>query len=222
MLITTDNDFHVENDGLRKNTVRCDFSFLRRDLSVLELHGFVEHYLQLAPEHVTYLQWNGVERCLYLRLCDLCTARRLVAVHSRRHTFPEGRHGARVTMKLIDVPMEVLMFDLSELVTDEQVHATMAQYGVVIAIGHSHWGPGVRYAGTPSGQRLVRMVMRKTVPKYVRIGNEVSSVYYPGQQYMEPRAGYRLLHNVVLGWNFMGRMVRTISPTNTYKRLDEE
>ncbi|XP_052899929.1 uncharacterized protein LOC128306449 [Anopheles moucheti] len=212
MLITAEPGFGMECEGLRKNTVRCDFGFLRRDLTVLELHNFVEHYLDLQPEQVKFLQWNGIERCLYLRLDKLITAKRLVVLNHRRHTYPEGSQGSRVGLKLMDVPADVLLFDLSELVTDEQIKEIMEQYGVVLAIGHSQWAPGVRFAGISSGQRLVRMVIRKTLPRYVRIGNELSTVCYTDCDKTNNFLGFRMLHNVVRGWRFMGRVVRSITP----------
>ncbi|XP_053664186.1 uncharacterized protein LOC128713349 [Anopheles marshallii] len=212
MLLTVEPGFGMECEGIRKNTVRCDFGFLKRDLTVLELHNFVEHFLELQPEQLKFLQWNGIERCLYMRLSDLITAKRLVAINNRRHSFPEGSQGSRVALKLVDVPADVLLFDLSELVTDEQVKEVMEEFGVVLAIGHSHWGPGVRYAGISSGQRLVRMVIRKALPRYVRIGNELSTIGFNDQEKINNFLGFRMLHNVVRGWRFMGRVVRSFTP----------
>uniref|UniRef100_A0A182MAX6 Uncharacterized protein n=1 Tax=Anopheles culicifacies TaxID=139723 RepID=A0A182MAX6_9DIPT len=212
MLIASENDFAVDNDRLRKNTIRCDFSTLKRHLCGMELQNFVQHYLRVLPDELAFLQWNGIEHSLYLRLRDLDTAKRIVVMHDRRHKYPPGPHGARIPITLVDEPTEVLLFDLSELVSDEQILRRLQQYGVVLAIGHSQWRPGVPYAGTPSGQRLVRMVVRRRLPTTMYIGDELATVYCSSQHRVNNALRFRFMSNIIRGWRYIGRVVGALGP----------
>ncbi|XP_053677996.1 uncharacterized protein LOC128728399 [Anopheles nili] len=168
--------------SIRHNTVRCNFSFLNRNLCALETHDFVAHYLRVAPEQITRLQWNGQQRCLYLQLVDFATARYLVTEHHRRHKYPAGREARRVSISFADAIDEILLYDLSELVTDEQIRVGLNPYGVVVGIAHNSWSTALPYGGVPSGHRLVHIVLRRSLPELVKIGDEVAFVAQSGQQ----------------------------------------
>uniref|UniRef100_A0A182Q1G4 Uncharacterized protein n=1 Tax=Anopheles farauti TaxID=69004 RepID=A0A182Q1G4_9DIPT len=174
---------------VRRNTVRCDFSHLKRELCVLEMHDFVDNYLRLPPDRLERLQWNGHQRCLFLRLKDFRTAQQLVEQHNGRHRYPPGRLWARIFLSLEDTPTEVMLYDLSELVTDADIKAALDAYGVVVSIEHNKWRRELRYGGIPSGHRLVHMVIRRPIPQLLNIGNEPAVVVYIGQDEDQPPAG---------------------------------
>ncbi|XP_050075116.1 uncharacterized protein LOC126562607 [Anopheles maculipalpis] len=208
MDMMNENDFGFNCVCIRSSTVCCDFSFLRQDLCVLEMHDFVEHSLQVAPEALELLQWNAVQRCLYLRLKSHMMAKHLVLLHNRRHVYPPGPTGSRVALSLLDMPSVVMVFDLSELVTDAEVREALEQFGVVLTIGHSRWGDGVTYAGVASGQRIVRMIIRRPIPRRLRIGNEHSNVMYSEQPPEPARLGEQLSAAVARGLSRLREVVR--------------
>uniref|UniRef100_A0A182SQD9 Uncharacterized protein n=1 Tax=Anopheles maculatus TaxID=74869 RepID=A0A182SQD9_9DIPT len=208
MEVTVELETEQNCTCIQCSTVRCDFSFMNRNLSLLELLDFVEFYLYITPDAIERMQWNTTQRCLYLRVKNSTMATHLMVLHNKRHVYPPGRSGSRVELTRLDMPTEVIVHDLSELVTDDQVRASLGQYGVVMTIAHSRWSQNVTYAGIPSGHRLVQMVIQRPIPRTLRIANELAGISYSGQQRGSTRLVGWLSRAAVNGLRRFGRFVR--------------
>lgn len=190
------DETHYETKGrVRINTVRADFGFLRREMSLQEMVQFVQEHLDLPPEKVERMQWNTYSHQLYVQLGTWMEAQRLVANHTNRHRYPPLEAGdRRITLTLVDQPTDVTLYDLSELVTVDQVLHAIEPYGVVYSIGRNVWGTGTSFVGILSGHWTVCMVMKRPVPSQLRVGREITHVSYPGQWIRRRPNAWKRLH----------------------------
>uniref|UniRef100_A0A8W7P238 Uncharacterized protein n=1 Tax=Anopheles coluzzii TaxID=1518534 RepID=A0A8W7P238_ANOCL len=91
-------------------------------------------------------------------------------------------------------PTDVTLYDLSELVTVDQVLHAIEPYGVVYSIGRNVWGTGTSFVGILSGHWTVCMVMKRPVPSQLRVGREITHVSYPGQWIRRRPNAWKRLH----------------------------
>ncbi|KFB38953.1 hypothetical protein ZHAS_00006278 [Anopheles sinensis] len=166
---------------MRVNTVRVDLSGVGFKPCQYQQQEFVARFLEVSPADLLRMQWSRKERCLFLKMRDAATAEHLVGVHSGRHRFPDGTVHPRVRLSIEDGTTDVVVHDLSELVSDLEVQAALSTYGVVVAISVVRWAGDTPYAGIPNGVLLVRMVIRQHIPRYITIGGEETKITYDGQ-----------------------------------------
>uniref|UniRef100_A0A182IMU9 Uncharacterized protein n=1 Tax=Anopheles atroparvus TaxID=41427 RepID=A0A182IMU9_ANOAO len=171
----------VQNRQVRLHTVRIDLSQLPTIPCAYQLQEFVGRVLQVQPEDLLRLQWSRRERCLFLKMRDQLTAELLVGSHSGRHRFPSGNFRPRIALTLEDGTTDVVLHDLSEMVDEEDVQAFLGQYGVVLNITNGRWPCEVRFAGVDNGKLVVRMVIRRPIPRLAYIGGEETLITYEGQ-----------------------------------------
>lgn len=165
----------------RENTFRIDFGHFPKKPNAREIHAFVGKRLGLTQPQVKRIQYHQTLGCAYVQCADLNTAQQIARNHADKHevTIENKKHTYKI--RLEEAGTEVRIYELSPHISDEQISNHMSQYGEILSIKELLWDDRFMFSGTPSGIRLLKMVLTKHIESYVTIMGETSLVTYSGQ-----------------------------------------
>lgn len=146
-----------------------------------ELHDFVATTLGLQYDQVVQLQPSRALGCAFVKVVDLELARKIVEEHDNKHETEIDGKSYKLRITLEDGAVEVKLSDLSEDITNEQIAEFLGAYGEVLTITHQVWDSKYRFAGLPTGVRIVRMMVKRNIESYVTIDGQTTNVCYFGQ-----------------------------------------
>ncbi|XP_049300624.1 uncharacterized protein LOC125774493 [Anopheles funestus] len=165
-----------------KNTFRIVYSNIPVKPSQNETIDFMVDTLKIAVEKVSLVQLNGVKGIVYVTMQTLEEAQALVSEHAGKHFLTHDGKKFPVTITMEDNTTIVKLRDLPPGIPDSDVKAALSVYGEVITITREVWAPSTRFAGVASGIRNVRMKITNPIKSFITLGDEVTSVSYPGQR----------------------------------------
>lgn len=116
-----------------------------------------------------------------MKVVNLEFAQKIVAEHDDKHeTEVDGKvYKLRITLE--DGSVEVKLTDLSEDISNEQISEYLSSYGEVLSVTEQLWDSKYRFAGLPTGTRIVRMVVKRNIESYITIDGQTTNVVYFGQ-----------------------------------------
>lgn len=165
----------------RENTFRIHYENVPKKPSFEELHDFVAIELGLEYEQVLRLQPSRALGCAFVKVVDLELAQKIVAEHDNIHEIEVDGKTYKLRITLEDGSVEVKLTDLSELTTNEKVARALSAYGEVLSVTEQVWDSKYRFAGRPTGARIVRMMLQRNIESYVTIDGQSTNVTYSGQ-----------------------------------------
>lgn len=165
----------------RENTFRIDYANVPKKPSFEELHDFVATELNLKYEQVIRLQPSRALGCAFVKVVDLELAHKIVAEHDNKHETEVDGKAYKIRITLEDGAVEVKLTDLSEDISHEQIVEFLSDYGEVLSIADQVWDSKFRFAGRPTGARIVRMVLKRNIESYITIEGQTTNVTYFGQ-----------------------------------------
>jgi hypothetical protein len=64
---------------------------------------------------------------------------------------------------------------------NSEIGYKLSEYGEILSIKDEVWGDGLAYKGIKNGVRIVRMVLKRSIPSYITVNGEVTYVTYFNQ-----------------------------------------
>jgi flagellar biosynthesis GTPase FlhF len=71
--------------------------------------------------------------------------------------------------------------DLPPNMPNSEIGYKLSEYGEILSIKDEVWGDGLAYKGIKNGVRIVRMVLKRSIPSYITVNGEVTYVTYLNQ-----------------------------------------
>lgn len=164
----------------RKNTLIIDFSGLPTRPSVPDTKKFAFDCLKIDMKQVKNFQLGMSKPCVFVEMETAALAEDLVAQNNRKFYFKANGKDYAIPLLIADGAIEVKLYDLPPYLPNETVTKHFQPCGTVISIKNDTWhDPDL--AGVPNGVRIMRMRLKKAIPSYVPIEEEVAYTRYRNQ-----------------------------------------
>ena len=103
--------------------------------------------------------------------CDLFLSRAAIPSRQRPFTFSRSSRSSTIFVTVRDAPWEL---------SDKLIADRLEQYGTVISIRRTY-NQSLLPEKVHDGRRVLRMVLRRDIPSFIKFGPFLVRVFYPGQ-----------------------------------------
>uniref|UniRef100_A0A8D8CQ39 (northern house mosquito) hypothetical protein n=1 Tax=Culex pipiens TaxID=7175 RepID=A0A8D8CQ39_CULPI len=170
-----------EMRGYRKNTVVIDFGPVPKKPTITQIRKFAFEQLKLDITQIRNLQLSMTKSFVYIEMSPEISAEELVAEFDMKLTMTsEDGVQTPIPLHTADGATEVKIHDLPPYMPTQIIAQHLAEFGEILSITDELWKE--HFPGVPTGTRIVRMRIRKPIPSYVNIGEEVGYVRYRNQR----------------------------------------
>ncbi|KAL1397437.1 hypothetical protein pipiens_009766 [Culex pipiens pipiens] len=170
-----------EMRGYRKNTVVIDFGPVPKKPTITQIRKFAFEQLKLDITQIRNLQLSMTKSFVYIEMSPEISAEELVAEYDMKLTMTsEDGVQTQIPLHTADGATEVKIHDLPPYMPTQIIVQHLAEFGEILSITDELWKE--HFPGVPTGTRVVRMRIRKPIPSYVNIGDEVGYVRYRNQR----------------------------------------
>lgn len=166
----------------RENTFRVDFGGIPKKPTSEELHFFVGRHLGVTREQLVRIQIGHVDDCAFVKVTERSIAEQIVQTHDNKHNYIVKGEKYPLRIRMAERGVEVILHDLTEHITGEQIYQHMSSYGEVISVKEILWSDKHHFPGSPTGKWQVMMVLREHIKSYISIEGESTWVTYPKQR----------------------------------------
>ncbi|KXJ82385.1 hypothetical protein RP20_CCG013796 [Aedes albopictus] len=163
----------------RKNTVVIDFTVLPTRPSAGSIGKFLSDELKIDMAAVKSLQLHTLRNCALVEMRSIEAAERIAASHHLKHTIEAGEKKFHIPVYVEDTAINIRIHDLPPGIPNTEIAEHMEQYGKVKSVARELWRKF--FPGIPNGVRVVRIELKKHVPSFIRIQNQLTSVTYRSQ-----------------------------------------
>lgn len=146
----------------------------------MEIVAFLENKLQMTQEHVISLQPK--RNHIYVETPGLDIAQGYVENYDAKLVINIEDYDYVVRLTMEDGGVNVKVRDIPPQRNNEVITNSLKQYGQVLSIKDDLWDLGMA-KGVKNGTRTVRMVIRKPIPSYLMVMNELTFISYPNQEH---------------------------------------
>ena len=165
---------------VRKQTVT--FTFAARAPSGVEFWSFLEqkYGIELCELMMVQEETNG--RRVHVKFVDEKRAEQVAESGETEFVYKDGStvkvmvQGPSEAVRIVRVrnlPMEVSAIEVS---------LALNQYGKVVDCNDERYPRGSCFQGLLTGNRVVKMVVKRNIPSYVRVAGTEAMVFYQGQK----------------------------------------
>lgn len=170
-----------EMRGYRKNTVVIDFGPVPKKPTITQIRKFAFEQLKLDITQIRNLQLSMTKSFVYIEMSPEINAEELVAEFDMKLTMTsEDGVQTPIPLHTADGATEAKIHDLPPYMPTQIIAQHLAEFGEILSITDELWKE--HFPGVPTGTRIVRMRIRKPIPSYVNIGEEVGYVRYRNQR----------------------------------------
>ncbi|XP_039441294.1 uncharacterized protein LOC120422034 [Culex pipiens pallens] len=153
----------------RRNAVVIDFNVMPVRPDIETVTKFISKDLKLDQQRVKNLQLNNSRNHVIIELGSPEEASDLVDQHNLKHK---------------DNATQVRIHDLPPHMPNDLIVSHLEAYGEVKSIRREVWRE--YFPGIPNGVRVVRMVLKKPIPSFIKVETEISYTSY-NQQYQQQK-----------------------------------
>lgn len=166
--------------SIRKQTVTFTLGG-GKAASSLEFWEFLQKKYDVKLEELMMVQQETSGRKIYVKFVKMERAEQVATESKVRMQLRDGEcdvfvQGPEQGVKVVRVrnlPMEVC---------SEEIVLCLNQYGKVFDVKDERYPRGSCLGGLLTGTRVVRMIVQRNVPSYVRIGGIEAMIFYQGQK----------------------------------------
>lgn len=167
--------------GYRKNTLVIDFGPVPKKPTITQIRKFAFEQLKLDIAQIRNLQLSMTKSFVYIEMSPEISAEELVAEFDMKLAMTsEDGVQTLIPMHTADGATEVKIHDLPPYLPDQSIRKKLEEFGEILSITNEVWKE--HFPGVPTGTRIVRMRIRKSIPSYVNFEDEVGFIRYRNQQ----------------------------------------
>ncbi|XP_039442631.1 uncharacterized protein LOC120423036 [Culex pipiens pallens] len=163
----------------RRNAVVIDYNVLPVRPDIEAVSKFISNDLQLDLKRVKNLQLNNSRNHVIIELGSPEEASDLAERHNLKHKVGCRGKLFRIPIFLEDNSIQVRVHDLPPHMPNEIIATHLEAYGEVNSIRREVWRE--YFPGIPNGVRVVRMVLEKPIPSFIKVEEEVGYILYNQQ-----------------------------------------
>jgi hypothetical protein len=166
---------------LRPNTFVMDLSNITKRANSETIHNFILKTLELDFEEVVSIQIAKSKKLVFVETKNEERAIETVHNNDLKHKIEFG--GVEFTVKLYmdDNGTDIKISDLPPNMPNQYIWDKLSEYGEILSSKDEVWGENFAFKGIKTGDRIVRIVLRKNIPSFVTINGETAYVTYSNQ-----------------------------------------
>lgn len=148
----------------------------------MEVWEFLKDVFSVKLEELRMVQIETSGKRIHVKFADARRAEEVAGTGRCRLAYSDGTEcdvllvgpgpGSKV-LRVRNLPMEV---------STQEICLCLGQYGKILEVREERYPRGSCFEGLLSGTRVVKMVMKRDVPSYVRVGGHEAMVFYQGQK----------------------------------------
>ncbi|XP_052563027.1 MAP kinase phosphatase with leucine-rich repeats protein 3-like [Culex pipiens pallens] len=163
----------------RRNAVVIDFNVMPVRPDIETVTKFISKDLKLDQQRVKNLQLNNSRNHVIIELGSPEEASDLVDQHNLKHKVGCRGQTFRIPIFVEDNATQVRIHDLPPHMPNDLIVSHLEAYGEVKSIRREVWRE--YFPGIPNGVRVVRMVLKKPIPSFIKVETEISYTSYNQQ-----------------------------------------